>query len=196
MRIGIYGGSFNPIHTGHAIIASHVMSNSDLDALWLMVSPHNPLKPQQYGVSDRDRLMMTERVSRLIEGVETSAFEFELPRPSYTIDTLDALHERFPQHEFVLLIGADNWAVWQQWKDHERIVSDYEVMIYPRRGFDVVIPPECARRVHMIDAPLIELSSTMIRERIGRGESIEFYVPTDVALYINSRHLYRTEAAH
>ncbi len=167
------------------------MSHSDLDALWLMVAPHNPLKEAEYGVSSRDRLLMTERVSRRLAGVETSAFEFELPRPSYTINTLDALKERFPDDEFVLLIGADNWVVWNSWKEHDRIISDYGVMIYPRLGYDVIIPDSVSSRVTLVDAPVIEVSSTIVRERVASGQSIEFYVPADVALYIESHGLYK-----
>ena len=143
MKIGIFGGSFNPIHSGHAIIAHHVISSGEVDSLWLMVSPINPLKVGQVAqVSDADRLRMVEMVSRPLEGVETSAFEFSMPRPSYTIDTLNALSAKFPDDEFYLIIGGDNWQVFGQWRNSEEILSKYHVLIYPRLGYDVNIPEE------------------------------------------------------
>lgn len=191
MKIGIFGGSFNPIHSGHAIIAHHVISSGEVDSLWLMVSPINPLKVGQVAqVSDADRLRMVEMVSRPLEGVETSAFEFSMPRPSYTIDTLDALSAKFPDDEFYLIIGGDNWQVFGQWRNSEEILSRYHVLIYPRLGYDVNIPEELSDRVRLIDAPVIELSSTQVRERLAHGKSVRYYVPDDVNGYITRHNLY------
>ena len=191
MKIGIFGGSFNPIHSGHAIIAHHVISNGEVDSLWLMVSPINPLKVGQVAqVSDADRLRMVEMVSRPLEGVETSAFEFSMPRPSYTIDTLNALSAKFPNDEFYLIIGGDNWQVFGQWRNSEEILSRYHVLIYPRLGYDVNIPKELSDRVRLIDAPVIELSSTQVRERLAHGKSARYYVPDDVNDYITRHNLY------
>lgn len=201
MRIGIYGGSFNPIHIGHAIIARCAVESGAVDALWLMVSPQNPLKETHLSATpkggflpgDVERLRMAEMVSRRIKGVETSAFEFGLPRPSYTIATLDALREKFPEHEFVLLIGADNWAVFERWRDHERLQTEYDILIYPRRGYDIStasLPP----RVTLLEAPIIEVSSTMVRERAAAGLSIDFLVPDEVANYIIRNNLYRNSS--
>lgn len=195
MKVGIFGGSFNPIHVGHAIIASHVIQHADLDQIWLMVAPLNPLKePNAHNNNnDIDRLRMTELVSRHIDGVETSAFEFTLPRPSYTIQTLKALQEKFPDHEFSLIIGADNWAVFKKWKDWETIIANHDILIYPRLGYEVTIPEEYAHRVKLTDAPIIEVSSTRIREGLAQGESMCFYVPDDVYKYIVANHLYHYE---
>lgn len=191
MKIGIFGGSFNPIHSGHAIIAHHVISNGEVDSLWLMVSPINPLKVGQVAqVSDADRLRMVEMVSRPLEGVETSAFEFSMPRPSYTIDTLNALSAKFPDDEFYLIIGGDNWQAFGQWRNSEEILSRYHVLIYPRLGYDVNIPKELSDRVRLIDAPVIELSSTQVRERLAHGKSVRYYVPDDVNDYITRNNLY------
>lgn len=190
-RIGIFGGSFNPIHTGHAIIANHIMQRCYLDQLWLMVSPQNPLKQSHEMASELDRLRMAELVSRRIDGVSTSAFEFQMARPSYTIDTLNALQEKFPDDEFHLVIGADNWALWDRWRNHDEIIARHKLLIYPRLGWDVQIPATVCDRVHLIDAPVIEISSTDIRHLINQGHSCAFYVPADVEQYIIKHQLYQ-----
>lgn len=191
MRIGIFGGSFNPIHSGHAIIAHHIITSGAVDRLWLMVSPVNPLKVgNERQVADTDRLRMVEMVSRPMEGVETSAFEFTMPKPSYTIDTLNALQAKFPDDEFHLVIGADNWAVFDRWRNSEEILAKYHLLVYPRLGFDVEIPEELRDRVTLVDAPIIELSSTMVRERLAKGQSVRYYVPDEVLGYIERNNLY------
>lgn len=189
-RIGIFGGSFNPIHVGHALIASYIVENSELDSLWLVVSPQNPLKEGCSLASDYHRLRMTELVSRRINNVITSAFEFDLPKPSYTIDTLNALREKFPEDEFYLVIGADNWCVFDRWKSGDEIVSKYHIIIYPRRGYDIIIPEEYSNRVTVVDAPLIEVSSTQVRERLSQMKSVSFYVPEPVERYIIENNIY------
>lgn len=191
MRIGIFGGSFNPIHSGHAIIAHHIITSGVVDRLWLMVSPVNPLKvDKEQQVKDTDRLRMVEMVSRPMEGVETSAFEFTMPKPSYTVDTLNALQEKFPDDEFYLVIGADNWVVFDRWRNNEEILAKYHLLVYPRLGFDVEIPEELRDRVTLVDAPIIELSSTMVRERLAKGLSVRYYVPDEVLSYIERNNLY------
>lgn len=191
MRIGIFGGSFDPIHTGHAIIAQHIIGSGAVDRLWMMVSPVNPLKADKVRqVADTDRLRMVEMVTRPIEGVETSAFEFTMPKPSYTIDTLNALQEKFPDDEFYLIIGGDNWKVFNRWRNSEEILAKYHLLVYPRLGYDVVIPEELQERVTLVDAPVIELSSTQVRERLAQGKSVRYYVPDEVLGYIESHHLY------
>lgn len=194
MRIGIFGGSFDPIHTGHAIIAHHIIGSGVIDQLWLMVSPINPLKVGKARlVSDTDRLRMVEMVSRTLDGVETSAFEFTMPRPSFTIDTLNALQAKFPDDEFYLVIGADNWQVFDQWRSSDEILAKYHLLIYPRLGFEVDIPVALRDRVTLVDAPIIELSSTMVRERLARGESARYYVPDAVLQYIQDKELYKAK---
>ena len=189
-RIGIFGGSFNPIHVGHALIASYIAESGAVDMLWLMVSPQNPLKENSGLASDYDRLRMTELVSRRIENVTTSAFEFDLPKPSYTIDTLNALKAKFPDDEFYLVIGADNWCLFDKWKNGEEIISKYHILIYPRRGYDIVIPEKYSDRVKVVEAPLIEVSSTQVRERLALMKSVSFYVPEAVEKYIVKNELY------
>ncbi|MBR5118947.1 MAG: nicotinate-nucleotide adenylyltransferase [Muribaculaceae bacterium] len=189
-RIGIFGGSFNPIHVGHALIASYIVESGAIDTLWLMVSPQNPLKENSGLASDYDRLRMTELVSRRIENVTTSAFEFDLPKPSYTIDTLNALQAKFPDDEFYLVIGADNWCLFDKWKAGDEIISKYHILIYPRRGYDIVIPEKYSDRVKVAKAPLIEVSSTQIRERLAQMKPVSFYVPEAVEKYIVKKKLY------
>ena len=193
MRIGIFGGSFDPIHIGHAIIAQHVIGCGAVDRLWFMVSPVNPLKvDKERNVADTDRLRMVEKVSRPMEGVETSAFEFTMPKPSYTIDTLNALQAKFPDDEFYLVIGGDNWEVFGKWRNSEEILAKYHILVYPRLGHEVVIPEDLRDRVQLVDAPIIELSSTQIRERLRLGDSVRYYVPDEVYHYINRNHLYNS----
>lgn len=189
-RIGIFGGSFNPIHVGHALIASYIVESGTVDTLWLMVSPQNPLKENSGLASDYHRLRMTELVSRRIENVITSAFEFDLPKPSYTIDTLNALQKKFPDDEFYLVIGADNWCLFDKWKAGEEIITKYHILIYPRRGYDIVIPEKYSDRVEVVNAPLIEVSSTLIRERLAQMKSVSFYVSEAVEKYILKNKLY------
>ena len=192
MKIGIFGGSFNPIHSGHAIIAHHIISSGAVDRLWLMVSPVNPLKVGlEQQVADTDRLRMVEMVTRPLENVETSAFEFTMPKPSYTIDTLNALQAKFPDDELYLVIGADNWTVFDRWRNSEEILAKYHVLIYPRLGHDVVIPEALRDRVTLVNAPIIELSSTAVRERLAQGLSVRYYVPDEVLGYIERKGLYR-----
>lgn len=190
MKIGIMGGSFNPVHIGHAIIANYIIQNTGLDQLWLMVSPENPLKVGKEMVSEFHRLRMVEMVSRQLDKVETSAFEFSLPRPSYTIDTLKALKDKFPQHEFYLIIGADNWAVFDRWRSPEEIINGFHIIIYPRLGYNVVIPDKYKERVTLVDAPVIEVSSTTIRKELAQLKNQIFYLPESVYEYIVMNHLY------
>ncbi len=190
-RIGIFGGSFNPIHVGHAIIASTIMQQHLVDSLWFMVTPENPFKQGNKMAPEVHRLRLTELVSRRIAGASTSAFEMQMPRPSYTIDTLNALQQKFPDDEFHLIIGADNWARWEQWKSADEIVNRFHVMVYPRLGFNVEIPSEISHRVKLIDAPVIEVSSTQIRNMIAHGITPAFYVTDDVYKYITLHNLYQ-----
>ena len=191
MKIGIFGGSFDPIHIGHAIIAHHIISSGVVDRLWMMVSPMNPLKAdKERQVADTDRLRMVEMVTRHLEHVETSAFEFTMPKPSYTIDTLNALQAKFPDDDFYLVIGGDNWEVFDKWRNSEEILAKYHLLIYPRLGYEVNIPEVLKDRVTLVDAPIIELSSTQIRERLAKGQSVRYYVPDEVLEFIERNHLY------
>ena len=193
MNIASFGGTFNPIHIGHAILTNYIIENTGIDSVWLMVARQNPLKEGYDKSYDIHRLRMTEMVSSRLHGVITSGFEFSLPYPSYTINTLDALAAKFPEHHFNIVIGADNWEAFDKWKDCERIIHDYGVMVYPRRGYEINIPQEYAGRVVAIDAPMIEVSSTFIRESIACGKDMTFFLPHDVYHYIKRNDLYKNE---
>ena len=133
---------------------------------------------------------MVEMVSHPMDGVETSAFEFTMPRPSYTIDTLNALQAKFPDDDFYLVIGGDNWEVFSKWRNSDEILAKYHLLVYPRLGYQVNIPDELKERVILVDAPIIELSSTEIRERLAKGQSVRYYVPDEVLGYIERHDLY------
>lgn len=190
MKIGIFGGTFNPVHIGHAIIANYVIQHSGLDRLWMMVSPLNPFKVAQGEMYDTERLRMVEMVSHKLDDVETSGFEFSLPRPSYTIDTLNALQSKFPDYEFFLVIGADNWASFDKWNRSEEILSKYKILVYPRRDYEIVVPKQYESNVTVIDAPLVEVSSTEIREGISQMKNMSFYLPDDVYRFILKNKMY------
>ena len=186
-RIGIFGGSFNPIHVGHALIASYIVESGAIDTLWLMVSPQNPLKENSGLESDYDRLRMTELVSRRIENVTTSAFEFDLPKPSYTIDTLVHLNEKFPDHKFSLIMGSDNLAGIEKWKNADVLLRDYNFYVYPRPGYNV---NESYKNVEIVEAPLMEISSTFIRSSIKEHKNIQPMLPQKVWEYLDGSNLY------
>lgn len=190
MNIGIFGGSFNPIHTGHAILANYIIQNTDIDQLWLMVSPQNPLKDEYDKSYDIHRLRMAEMVSSRLENVITSGFEFSMPHPSFTINTLDALAAKFPNDSIRLIIGADNWLIFNKWKDYERIIDEFGLIVYPRNGFDVTIDKKYAGKVTFVDAPVIEISSTYIRQQLKARNDMSFFLPDDVYRYILKNRLY------
>ena len=192
MKIGIFGGTFNPIHIGHAIIANYIAQNSDLDAVWFMVAPQNPLKQHIVNeASDSDRVKMVELVTNKLDNVYTSEFEFSLPRPSYTYKTLCDLSRQPPTDEFHLIIGGDNWANFSKWKNFEDIIRNYQILVYPRFGYDTDIPGEYSGNVSIVDAPIIELSSTQIRTSLRQNQNIRFYLPDEVYDYILKNKLYK-----
>ena len=190
MKIGIFGGSFNPIHTGHAILTNYLINETDLDAVWLMVAPCNPIKTGHDHAYDVHRLRMTEMVASRFAGVITSGLEFTLPQPSYTINTLHTLTAKFPDDKFVLVIGADNWSIFKRWRCADEIVANYEIYVYPRRGYEITIPDELSGSVKALNSPLIEISSTMVRDKLSRGENLSYYLPDDVYQYILKHNLY------
>ena len=190
MKIGILGGSFNPIHIGHAILANYITQYTDIEQLWLMVSPQNPLKSEISDSYDVHRLAMAELVASKCENVITSGFEFTLPKPSYTISTLEALTKKFPQHEFVLIIGADNWQYFNKWKDSDLILKNHDIYVYPRKGYEINIPDDLKDKVYSLDSPIVEVSSTFIREQLKDNRNMNFYLPQDVYNYILEKRLY------
>lgn len=191
MRIGIYGGSFNPIHKGHTELAASIVQQGLVDELWLLVSPLNPLKQGETSdiVEYEHRLSMARLATEDIEGVKVSDFEKNLPLPSYTITTLGELHKAYPEHEFVLVIGADNWERFPRWYHAQEIIDTYSILIYRRPGceMDETLLP---LSVQVVDTPLYDISSTEIRESVKKGRMPLKWVDRKVATYIRVHHLY------
>lgn len=177
---GIYGGSFNPIHNGHIAIARAMVDHADVDEVWLMVSPQNPLKQASGLLADELRLALTQRAVSDIPHVSASDYEFRLPRPSYMWNTLQHLSADYPDRDFYLLIGADNWLVFNRWYRAADIIAHYPIRIYPRRGYDIA-PDSLPPTVRLVDTGLHDVSSTLIRERIQRGEDITRLIPASIA---------------
>lgn len=190
MRIGIFGGSFNPIHNGHVILGETMLHEMKLDEVWYMVSPHNPLKQAADLLDENERLHLVELALEGHEGLKACNFEFQLKRPSYTWDTLQALHLQYPQHEFSLIIGGDNWEVFDKWAHHEEILQKYKIAVFPREGSDIdeALLPE---NVHLIHVPLVNVTSTQLRQMLRESKSITDYVPYMVEEEIKQRKLYR-----
>ncbi|TXI14605.1 MAG: nicotinate-nucleotide adenylyltransferase [Pedobacter sp.] len=189
MRIGLFFGSFNPIHTGHLIIAGYMAGHTALDQVWLVVSPHNPLKEKSDLINTYDRLEMVRIATENAKNIKVSDIELRLPQPSYTIDTLTHLHEKYPEHQFVLIMGSDNLNSLKKWKNYEIILRDYSIYVYPRPGFTET---ELAKHpaVTMTQTPLMELSATFIRKAIREKKNVQFFVPDAVIDFIESKNLY------
>ena len=180
-KVGIYGGSFNPVHFGHIGLAKWVIENTDLDELWLLVSPNNPLKPAGLLAPEQERLVAVREAFKDIPGLKASDFEFSLPRPSYTANTLRALQQAYPEHEFTLVIGEDNIAIFNQWREYEYILENFRIFVYPRnltgeagltakRSYsEAVLQAKPVKElVFLSGAPTFDISSTSIRRSQGR----------------------------
>ncbi|POY35607.1 nicotinic acid mononucleotide adenylyltransferase [Solitalea longa] len=190
MKIGLFFGSFNPIHIGHLVIANYMANYTDLDRVWLVVSPHNPLKEASDLIHVHDRLEMAKLATEDADRIEVSDVELKLPRPSYTIDTLTFLAEKYPQHEFCLIMGADNLRSIKKWKNYEMLLRMYKVFVYPRPGIDVNewnnLPS-----ITITNTPLMEISSTFVRKAIVERKSVKYFVPELVLDFIEKKGLYR-----
>ena len=190
MRVAIFSGSFNPIHMGHIMLANYYAEYGMFDEVWLLVSPHNPLRERTSVDNDKHRCEMVKMAVEELPRVKFCDIEFTLPPPSYTIKTLEALSSAYPMHDFTLIIGADNWLIFDRWRDYERIISDYKVCIYPRRGYEIdttTLPST----VSYVEAPLVELSSTWIREGVAQQRDMTAFLPHGVFKYIKENNLYQ-----
>lgn len=179
IKTGIYGGSFNPIHNGHIAIARAMLDCGAVDEVWLMVSPQNPLKQSADLLDEQLRLDMTRRATADIPCVTACDYEFHMPRPSYMWHTLQSLSRDYPDREFTLLIGADNWQVFDRWYHADDIIAHYPIRIYPRRGYDIEAST-LPHNVKLVDTGLYDVSSTMVRERIRRGEDVSQLIPASI----------------
>ena len=190
MKIGLLFGSFNPIHIGHLIIANYMANFTTLDSVWLVVSPQNPLKKYHDLINTYDRLEMCKLATDNSIKLEVSDVELKLPQPSYTIDTLTHLKEKYPQHEFALIMGSDNLVSLPKWKNYKLILRDYRIYVYPRPGYentDLATHPS----VTITMTPLMELSATFIRQSIAQKKNVQYFVPDVVLEFIEAKHLYR-----
>ena len=188
-KIGLFFGSFNPIHIGHLIIANVMAENTDLDKVWLVVSPQNPLKPSKGLLHEFDRYDMAKVAVADHYKIEVSDVEFHLPKPSFTIHTLAYLSEKYPGKEFKIIIGQDNLESFKKWKNYEQILEQYELYVYPRPD---VTNTELIRHPHvkMIEAPLLDISATYIRQCIKANQSIRYLVPESVENMIRLKNFY------
>jgi nicotinate-nucleotide adenylyltransferase len=190
MKIGLYFGSFNPIHSGHLMIANFIAEFSILNQVWMMVSPHNPLKPAGSLLQDYHRFHLVELGIGRYKKIKASKIEFELPRPSYTINTLAYIKEKFPQHDFSLIMGSDNLETFHKWKNYDIILEDHDIYVYPRPLHDGGSLKN-HERVKWMEAPLMEISSTFIRNAIKNGKDVRFMMPETVADYIDEMNFYK-----
>jgi len=189
-KTGLFFGSFNPIHVGHLIIASHMAGFTDLDEVWLVVSPQNPLKNKKGLANMYDRLEMARLATEPAEYIRVSDIEFKLPQPSYTIDTLTHLQERYPSREFVLIMGADNLVSFKKWKNYEVLLKDYKIYVYPRPGCDLS-EWEGHPSITLTETPQMEISSTFIRKALKEDKNIQFLVPENVIAFMDNKNMYR-----
>ncbi|WP_343667384.1 nicotinate (nicotinamide) nucleotide adenylyltransferase [Chitinophaga sp.] len=189
MKIGLYFGSFNPIHTGHMIIANFVAYHTDLDKVWLVVSPQNPLKPSAALLNEHNRFHLVELAIQDEPKLRASNIEFSLPRPSFTVDTLAYLTEKFPTQEFAIIMGSDSFQNITRWRNYQHIVRNYPIYIYKRPGHEVT--ETHGATVKILEAPMLDISATDIRNWIKEGKSIRYMVPDSVAAYIAANNYYK-----
>ena len=192
MKIGLYFGSFNPIHIGHLIIANYIAEHSDLDQVWFVVTPHNPFKKKQTLLDDYQRLEMVYRATKEYTKLKPSDIEFQLPQPNYTINTLAYLQEKYPNHEFALIMGADNLKGFHKWKNHQLILENHHIYVYPRIP-ETKMETQFTnhKKIHFIDAPIMELSSTYIRNAIKEGKNVQPMLPEHVWEYLDEMNFYK-----
>jgi nicotinate-nucleotide adenylyltransferase len=189
-RTGLFFGSFNPIHIGHLVIANYMANFTELKEVWLIVSPHNPLKVKTSLANMYDRLEMAKLATENSLHIKVSDIEFSLPQPSYTVDTLTYLHEKYPEKEFVLIMGADNLASLKKWKNYEILLKNYQLYIYPRPDVDVS-EWENHPSIIFTDTPEMEISSTFIRKAFKDKKNVQFFVPDQVLEFMERKNLYR-----
>jgi nicotinate-nucleotide adenylyltransferase len=194
-KIGLYFGSFNPVHIGHIAIAGYMTEFAGLDQVWFVVSPQNPLKKKETLLADHHRLYMTQLAIGDNDRLKASDIEFKLPVPSYTIDTLAYLNEKYPRNEFCLVMGEDNLFTLHKWKNADELIRKYPIYVYPRPDsqkpssllLDNILN---AADIHRVNAPLMEISGTFIRDGIREGKDLSYFLPQSVWKYIKEMHFY------
>ena len=192
-KIGLFFGSFNPIHIGHLILANYILENSDMDELWFVVSPQNPFKDKKSLLTDHNRLDMVQLAVKNYPKMRASNVEFSLPKPSYTIDTLTYLKEKYPNYSFALIMGEDNLDSLPKWKNAEKLMSEYQIIVYPRTFEGEKKDSEYLQHenISMVNAPIIELSATEIRNMIKEGKNVRPMLPPEVFEYLDGSSFYK-----
>lgn len=189
MKVGILGGSFNPVHAGHMMLASFLTQWGYVDRVWLTLSPRNPLKDPTDLLPDMKRLNMLSIAAKGATDIDICDIELSMPKPSYTINTLDLLRSRYPGMSFKLIIGSDNWRIFDRWREPQRILDDYGVIVYRRPGYPV--EREHIAGLEVVDAPMVDISSTFVRNAIAKGRNMSYFLPAGVYKYIQDNKLYR-----
>jgi len=189
MNIGLYFGSFNPIHIGHLIIANHVLNETSINKVWFIVSPQNPFKESKTLLNEFDRLHLVRLATQDDNRIKCSDIEFNLPKPSYTSNTLTFLSEKYPEHQFSLIMGSDSYQNLDKWKNYETIINNYPVYVYKREGHE--IKKTFDKEAVILNAPIIQISASQIREHIKSAKSIRYLVPEIVREEIESRKFYK-----
>lgn len=192
MKIGLYFGTFNPIHVGHLTIANHLQQHSDLDQVWFVVTPLSPFKKKSSLLDNNQRLEMVYRATKDYDYLRPSDIEFGLKQPNYTIDTLTYLGEKFPEHEFSLIMGEDNLKSFHKWKNYELILENHNIYVYPRIS-DGIVETQFSNhpKITKVDAPVMQLSSTFIRKEIKAGKTIRPMLPENVWEYLDEMNFYK-----
>nr|WP_314865476.1 nicotinate (nicotinamide) nucleotide adenylyltransferase [uncultured Flavobacterium sp.] len=195
MKIGLYFGTFNPIHVGHLIIANHMAEHADLDQVWMVVTPHNPLKKKSTLLADHHRLEMVFLATEDFPKIKPSDIEFKLSQPNYTVNTLVHLEEKYPEHTFSLIMGEDNLKSFHKWKNYEAILAHHEIYVYPRLDATADTTENILfkihPKIHLIDAPVVEISSTSIRNQIKNEKNVLPLLPPKVWEYIDHNNFYK-----
>lgn len=189
MKIGLYFGSFNPVHNGHLIIASYVINCTDLNQVWLVISPQNPFKPSSTLLNEYHRLHLVQSAVDGENKIKACNIEFQLPKPSYTVDSLAFLSEKYPQHQFAIIMGSDSFCNLSKWKNYSFIIKNHPLYIYERQGFKIENTLDAD--IHILKAPLLQISSTHIRQLIKQNKSIRFMVPDIVKEEIEKNGYYK-----
>ncbi|MFS4484215.1 nicotinate (nicotinamide) nucleotide adenylyltransferase [Hyunsoonleella sp. 2307UL5-6] len=192
MKIGLFFGSFNPIHIGHLVIGNHIAEYSDLDQIWFVVTPHNPFKKKSSLLDNYQRLEMVYRATKDYIKLKPSDIEFNLPQPNYTINTLTYLQEKHPDYEFALIMGEDNLKSFHKWKNYELILKRHHIYVYPRISKNTIETQfHNHKNIHFTDAPIMQLSSTLIRKSIKEGKNIQPMLPQHVWEYLDEMNFYK-----